>query len=62
MTLEFVLLLAVFTFFLMGAMIHGPNDAFRNSGAQLGARVERAIITGDGFTFDGRRIRWERNN
>ncbi len=50
MTVEYVLLLALFVLFIMGSIIKGPNESFNRAGPRLGARVERHLITGEGFT------------
>jgi hypothetical protein len=49
MTVEYVLLLSLFVLYVMGAMVRGPNESFSNAAPRLGARVEKHIITGDGF-------------
>jgi len=49
MTVEYVLLIALFTMMLMAPMIKGPYDAFKNAGPKLGARIEKHLSTGDGF-------------
>ena len=58
MTLEYVLLMSVFALTLGGVMIKGPKDSFNTSAPRLGARVEKAIITGDGFKYKGSRESW----
>ena len=51
MTVEYVLLLAMFVVFGMGAIFKdGPYSAFQKGGPKLGARVESHLITGDGFS------------
>ncbi len=49
MTVEYILLLAMFVFFVMGAMVSSPQRSFDNAGPKLGARVEKHLTTGDGF-------------
>lgn len=49
MTVEYVLLIALFAMMLMAPMIKGPYDAFKNAGPKLGARVEKHLSTGEGF-------------
>jgi hypothetical protein len=49
MTVEYILLLSLFVFMVAGALIGGPQKAFDNAGFKLGARVEKHLITGDGF-------------
>jgi hypothetical protein len=52
MTLEYVLLLALFVLFLFRATFLGPAESFVNAGPKLGARVEKHLITGDRFSND----------
>lgn len=51
MTIEAVLLLAIYAFVLLGVFLgpSGPLETFKNSGPRLAARVERNIATGIGF-------------
>jgi hypothetical protein len=51
MTTEFVLLLGLFAFITMGALMgkNGPGAAFQKSGPRLGARLEQQLSTGRGF-------------
>lgn len=49
MTVEYVLLLSLFVFLVMGSLISGPQNSFTNAAPKLGARVEKHLITGDGF-------------
>lgn len=49
MTVEYILLLGLFVFFVMGALIRSPQKSFENAGPLLGARVEKHLTTGDGF-------------
>ncbi len=58
MTIEYVLLLTLFTMFIMSALVKGPHDSFKNAGPKLGARIERHLITGDGFKPNGKDIKW----
>lgn len=63
MSAEFVLLIGVYVFVLMGAFIgdKGPGATFRDAGPRLGARVERNIAIGYRFkdkTTGGPLIRW----
>ncbi len=63
MSTEYVLLLGIYGFVLLGAFVgdKGPGATFQEAGPRLGARVERNIATGRGFK-DGRTgrtmIRW----
>lgn len=49
MTVEYILLLALFVFMVMGALTSTPGKSFENAGPKLGARVEKHLTTGDGF-------------
>jgi hypothetical protein len=49
MTVEYVLLLSLFVFLVMGSLVSGPQKSFDNAAPKLGARVEKHLITGDGF-------------
>jgi hypothetical protein len=49
MTVEYVLLLGIFAFFMLGTLIKGPFNAFENAGPKLGARVEKHLATGEAF-------------
>lgn len=59
MTVEYVLLLSLFVLFMMGSIMKAPTRAFENAGPKLGARVERHLMTGDGFKGkDGNNNAW----
>jgi hypothetical protein len=51
MTTEYVLLLAIYTFLILGAFLgdKGPMSAFKDAGPRLGARVERNLTVGTEF-------------
>ena len=49
MSVEYILLLGLFVFFVMGALVKSPQRSFDNAGPKLGARVEKHLTTGDGF-------------
>jgi hypothetical protein len=51
MSTEFVLLLGLYAFIIMGAFVgdRGPAATFQNAGPRLGARVERNMATGYRF-------------
>lgn len=53
MTVEYILLLGLFVFLLLGAFMgdHGPRAIFKQSAPRLGARVEQQISTGQSFPF-----------
>lgn len=60
MTVEYIVLLSLFVFLMMGAIVKGPAQAFDTAGPKLGARIEKHLMTGDGFTSQGRTsLRWE---
>jgi len=62
MTTEYVLLLALYAFILLGIFLGdlGPIETFKKSAPRLAARVERNISIGDGFRTarDGRGVSW----
>lgn len=49
MIIEYILLLVLTVMFVATVIIKGPNDAFKNAGPKLAARVEKTLITGDRF-------------
>lgn len=49
MTVEYVLLISLFVFLVMGALTSTPQRSFDNAGPKLGARVEKHLTTGEGF-------------
>jgi len=49
MTVEYMLLVILFVLFLAGSIKNGPYNAFQGGGPKLGARIEKHLITGDGF-------------
>lgn len=61
MILEYILLLTMFVVFVGSIIFKGPNDAFKNAGPKLAARVEKQMITGDKFSADTSTpsTRWE---
>lgn len=58
MTIEYVLLLSLFVLMIVGSVVRGPYGAFTNAGPKLGARVERHLMTGDGFRPQGSPNQW----
>lgn len=62
MTLESVLLMAVWAFILLGVFFGdlGPREVFRRSGPRLGARIEKNIAVGYRFkdADSGKSIDW----
>lgn len=49
MTVEYVLLMALFVFMVMGALTSTPQTTFDKAAPKLGARVEKHLTTGNGF-------------
>jgi hypothetical protein len=49
MTVEYVLIVSLFVFLVMGALTSTPLKSFDKAGPKLGARVEKHLSTGDGF-------------
>lgn len=60
MTLEVTLLASMFALILGGAFFgdNGPLRVFQSSGPRLGARLEKHIATGRGFTVKGQANQW----
>lgn len=58
MTIEYVLLVSLFVLMLMGSITKGPKGAFENAGPKLGARIEKHLMTGDGFAPNGKKQEW----
>lgn len=60
MTLEYALLLSVFVVLLFGVFWNGPRESFFTAGPRLGARVEKNLVTGGGFSPGGQgTVRWK---
>ncbi len=60
MTLEYVLLLLATVALCFRFMVEAPKTAFRTSAPRLGARVERHLATGTGFTSNKRaKAQWQ---
>lgn len=55
MIVEYILLLTAFVFMLLKVVYMGPNQAFTQAGPKLGARVEKHLITGRGFSEEASR-------
>ncbi len=65
MTIEVILLLAISVFFFLGTMVadFGGKGFFPTSAPRLAARLERNLITGDGFVDrNGKGVEWELPN
>lgn len=59
MTVEYILLLFAVFFIGLKFFTEAPRDAFRQSAPVLGMRVEKQLITGDGFRPNGEPNRWD---
>ena len=63
MTTEFVLLLGIYAFIVLGVFMGdlGPIETFKKSAPRLAARIERNISVGDGFreSRDNEGVKWE---
>ena len=63
MTTELVILLSLFAFILFGAVMgeNGPKATFFKASPMLGARIEKQIETGRGFTgIQGGEVSWSK--
>jgi hypothetical protein len=49
MLTEYVLLLALFTLFILNALVGGPQRSFNAAAPMLGARIENHLVTGETF-------------
>ena len=63
MTTEFVLILGLYAFILLGAFLgeNGPIATFKKSGPRLSARVERDMAVGKNFLnkkFGAPTVQW----
>lgn len=59
MTIEYVLLLICIFAIGLKFFTSAPADAFRNSGPRMGARVEKHLMTGDGYKPQGQKLAWK---
>lgn len=59
MTVEYILLVALFALFLMSSLTSVPMKTYGDYGPRLGARVEKQLLTGDGFTTQGKAVNWK---
>jgi hypothetical protein len=57
-TIEYILLLVVVFSIGLKSFMSAPKEAFMNSGPRLGARVEKHLVTGRGFS-DIHKIKWD---
>jgi len=64
MTVEYVLLMIAIFAIGLKFFSSAPMDAFRESAPKLGARIERQMITGNGFTkgpeATGQKLQWDK--
>lgn len=62
MTTELILLLSLTAFILFGVVLgdNGIQATFRASSPRLGARLERNLATGVGFSINGEQTQWAR--
>lgn len=62
MTLEMVLIMAVWAYILLGVFFGdlGPMETFRKSAPRLAAHIEKDLAVGRGFknAQDGKAIKW----
>jgi hypothetical protein len=58
MIIEYILLLAAFVMYFGATLWHAPGQSFKNSGPRLGARIERSLVTGNGFQKNGGPESW----
>jgi hypothetical protein len=59
MTVEYVLLLVLFVG-LLGSLVKLPMKTFDSHGPRLGARIEKHLMTGDGFDDNGKaKLKWQ---
>ena len=49
MTVEYILLMIAVFFIGLKFFIEAPKDAFKNSGPRLAMRIEKQLLTGQGF-------------
>ncbi len=55
MTTEFILLLTVFVFVIVG-IFKTPTETFETAGPRLGYRIQKQIETGTEFSFKSRQL------
>lgn len=59
MTVEYVLVLIAVFFIGLKLFISAPTTAFNDSGPHMGLRVERQLLTGDGFELSqNKKLAW----
>jgi hypothetical protein len=57
-TLELILILTLFCIFILGTLTSTPVKTFTDYSPRLGARIEKQLVTGDGFTTGGKGPKW----
>lgn len=64
MTVEMVLIWAIWAYILLGVFFGdlGPIETFRNSAPRLAAHIEKSMAVGRGFkdAKDGKVIKWDK--
>lgn len=59
MILEYILLLSAFAMIMFGTLMHTGSNSLIKAGPFLGARIERNLVTGNGFKLkDGSTESW----
>lgn len=58
MTIEYILLMFAVFFIGLKFFTEAPKDAFKNSAPRLALRVEKQLITGDGFEPNKKKNEW----
>jgi len=60
MIVEYILLITAFVLMMMKITYYAPLAAFEKAGPRLGARVEKHLATGRGFSENPRRsVNWK---
>lgn len=62
MTVEYILLISLFVFLVMGALTGTPQRSFENAAPKMGARVEKHLESGEEFMSkkgSGAAVPWE---
>lgn len=57
MTIEYVMLIVCVMAIALKSFFSAPREAFMESGPRLGARIEKHLVTGQGFTRN-HEVRW----
>jgi hypothetical protein len=59
MTVEYVLLMVAVFFIGLKFFVEAPKDAFKGSGPRLAVRVEKQLMTGQGFKNQDKPTEWK---